>query len=445
LPDGTLLGPLENARATLRTQGPKVLATAVPAVALLQALPAAIGTGQHTYLLLLENPAEERPGGGFIGTVGQVTFANGNITSQIFRDGLFSDPLVKNIPAPRPLVVYTHNTQSFPLSESDWSPDFPTAVADAERIYAAATGVHPDGVIAIDPVALSGILTITGPITVPPYPQVITGANALKELNYISNNPGFPGKVFLPPFGQAMVGRLLHATVGEIPPIAGNLAISAQQKHIVLYFADPQLQSLVRRANFDGGVRTPFGDSLEVLDANLTGAKQDLFVTRRFQLQVTVGDDGQAHDQLTLTYHNPISANPADRFLQSIHSAGEYRDYIQVLIPETSQLDGISVTLNGRPARQEAPEAVTYEFQREDIAYWLIIPSGGTATVVIKYEGPFADISQSPTHYSLAWERQNGALTWPADVTVALPRRPPQSWSTDLSVDRSWALTAGPT
>jgi Protein of unknown function (DUF4012) len=443
LPNGRLLGPLDSARTTLRTQGSRVLATAGPAIALLQALPAAIGPGQHTYLLLLENPGEERPGGGFIGAVGQVTFTNGSITSQTFRDSAFSDPLVTNIPPPRPLRLYPHNTIPWHLDESNWSPDFPTTVADAERIYAAATGVHPDGVIGVDPVALAGILAITGPISVPPYPQVITASNALLEINYITNRarPGDPGKVFLPPFGQAMVGRLLHAPIGQIPATASSLATSARQKHIVLYFADSNLESLVRGANFDGGVRAPVGDSLEVLDANLSGTKGDLFVSRRFQLQVAVGGDGQAHDQLTLTYHDPVATSPADQALNP-NSGGDYRDYIQVLIPETGQLDGISLSLNGGPAHQVSPEAVTYEFQRQDIAFFLIVPHGGSATVVFSYEGPFADISQTPETYSLNWERQNGALTWPVAVSVVMPRSRARAWSTDLSVDRSWSVTA---
>jgi hypothetical protein len=444
LPDGSLLAPLDKARATLRTQGSKVLATAAPAIALLQALPAAIGTGQHTYLLLLENPGEERPGGGFIGAVGQVTFTHGSITSQTFRDGAFSDPLVTNIPPPRPLHLYPHNTIPWHLDETDWSPDFPTTVADAERIYTAATGVHPDGVIGVDPVALAGILAITGPVTVPPYPQVVTAANALLELNYIANKarPTDPGKVFLPPFGLAMVGRLLHAPIGQIPAMASSLATSARQKHIVLFFADPTLESLARGANFDGGVRAPLGDSLEVLDANLSGTKGDLFVTRRFQLQVAVSGDGQAHDQLSLTYHDPLVATAADQVLLNGNSGGDYRDYIQVLIPETGQLDRISLSLNGGPAHQVSPEAVTYEFQRQDIAFYVIVPHGGSATVVFSYEGPFADISQTPETYSLNWERQNGALAWPVDVSVVMPRSRARAWSTDLSVDRSWSVTA---
>ena len=441
LPSGRLLGPLDSARTTLRTQGAKVLATATPAIALLQALPAAIGAGHHTYLLLLENPGEMRPGGGYIGAVGQVTFSDGAVTGQVFRDSAFSDPLVRDLPAPRPFNTYLQHGAPWNLGDSDWSPDFPTAVTDVERFYLEATGVHVDGVIGVDPVALGGILSITGPITVPPYPQVITGANALTELNYITNmaRPGDPGKIFLPPFGQAVVGRLIHAAVGEAPGMANSLAASAEQKHIVLFFSDPQLEALVRGAGFDGGVRAPLGDSLEVLDANLSGTKGDLFVSRHLSLVARVGDDGISHDQLTLSYRNPLPTTSAGRALVP-GSGADYRDYLQVLVPETAQFDSLTLAINGGAAHQVGPEAVTYPFQREDIGYFFIIPRNGTATVTVNYEGPFADISQSPTAYTLNWERQNGALTWPADVSVTMPKSGVRKWSTDLSVDRSWSV-----
>jgi Protein of unknown function (DUF4012) len=442
LPSGHLLGPLDSARTTLRTQGARVLANATPAIALLQALPAAIGAGHHTYLLLLENPGEMRPGGGYIGAVGQVTFSNGAVTGQVFRDSTFTDQLVRNIPAPRPFDIYLQHGAPWNMADADWSPDFPTAVAAIERFYTAATGVHPNGVIAVDPIALGGILSITGPISVPPYPQVVTGANALVELNYIVNHarPGDPGKIFLPAFGQAVVSRLLDAGVGDAPAMANSLATSAKGTHVLLFFEDAQLERLVSGAGFDGGVRAPLGDSLEILDANLSGTKGDLFVSRHLSLAVKVGDDGVAHDQLTIGYRNPFPTAPADRVLAT-GSGGDYRDYLQVLVPETTQFDSLTVSLNGAAPHQLGPEAVTYDFQREDIAYFLIVPRNGSATVTLTYEGPFADISQSPTAYTLNWERQNGALTWPADVSVTMPKSTVRRWSTDLSVDRSWSLT----
>ena len=61
--------------------------------------------------------------------------------------------------------------------------------------------------IDVDPIALSYVLQVIGSVQVPPYPQVVSATNSLLELNYIINfaRPGDPGKVYLAPFGHAVV------------------------------------------------------------------------------------------------------------------------------------------------------------------------------------------------------------------------------------------------
>jgi hypothetical protein len=443
IPAGPLLGPLQSARLTLQRDGASLVNAALPAISILRALPAAIGPGQHSYLLLLANPGEERPGGGYIGAVGQLDFSNGALTANTFRDATFSDSLVTTIPAPTPLNVHLFHGHPWELADAGWSLDFPTAAADVARIYTAATGVHPDGVIEVDPVALAGVLDIIGPITVPPYPQIITGSDVLLELNYITNNarPGDPGKVYLPPFGHTVLDRLLQAPLGQMPALARTLAVSAQQKHITFFFHNPQLEALVSGANAAGQVASPLSDALEVADGNLSGTKGDLFVTRQLSFQASVGADGQVHDRLAITYQDPVQKNPANAHLM-ISSGGAYRDYLQVVVPETAQLDAITVSINGSAARQVAPEALSFDFQREAIGYWLIVPYGGSATLTLSYEGPFADISHSPERYTLVWTKQTDALTWPIDVSVTMPGAPPRHWTSDLSIDRSFSLVA---
>jgi hypothetical protein len=443
IPTGSLLGPLQSARETLQRDGASLVNAALPAISILRALPAAIGPGEHSYLLLLANPGEERPGGGYIGAVGQLDFSDGAITADTFRDSTFSDSLVTNMPAPTPLNVHLFHGHPWELADAGWSLDFPTAAADVARIYTAATGVHPDGVIEVDPLALAGVLAITGQITVPPYPQIVTGSNVLLELNYITNSarPGDPGKAYLPPFGHAVVDRLLHAPLGQMPALAQSLALSAQQRHITFFFHNAQLEQLVTGAGAGGQVHSPLSDALEVADGNLSGTKGDLFVTRQLSFAALVGADGQVHDHLAITYQNPVQKNSANAHLM-VNSGGAYRDYLQVVVPETAQLDDMTVSINGSSPMQLAPEALSFDFQREEIGYWLIVPSGGRATVTVSYEGPFADISQSPERYSLMWSKQTDALTSPIAVTVTMPGAIPRHWTSDLSIDRSFSLLA---
>ncbi|MGA8415348.1 MAG: DUF4012 domain-containing protein [Candidatus Dormiibacterota bacterium] len=443
IPAESLLGPLQSARQTLQRDGASLVTAALPAISILRALPAAIGPGHHSYLLLLANPGEERPGGGYIGAVGQLDFNDGALTANTFRDSTFSDPLVTHIPTPTPLNVHLFRGHPWELADAGWSLDFPTAAAAVERIYTAATGVHPDGVIEVDPVALAGVLDITGQITVPPYPQIITGSNVLLELNYITNKarPGDPGKVYLPPFGRAVLDRLLHAPLGQMPALAQSLAVSAQQKHITFFFANAQLEDLVTGAGAGGQVVSPLSDALEVADGNLSGTKGDLFVTRQLSFEASVGADGQVHDRLAITYQDPIQKNPANAHLM-INSGGAYRDYVQVVVPETAQVDALTVSIDGSAPKQVAPEAVSFDFQREEIGYWLIVPYGGNATITLNYEGPFADISKAPEQYTLVWTKQTDALTWPIAVSITMPGAPTRHWTSDLSIDRSFSLLA---
>ncbi len=147
------------------------------------------------------------------------------------------------------------------LSDANWSPDYPTAAAAVSRLYTEATGHHIDGVIAVDPVALSYVLAVTGPTQVPPYPQTITAANTLTEINYITNHarPSDPGKAFLPPFAKLLFDRLLKPGNSQLNALVMALGRGVQEKHVLLTFADPALESVVRAVGAGGALTDPLG------------------------------------------------------------------------------------------------------------------------------------------------------------------------------------------
>ncbi len=441
IPSGTLLGPLDHARATVLSEGHRVTSAAGPAITLLKALPAAVGPGSHTYLVLLENPGEERPAGGFIGEVGVVTVSDGAIQRLVFRDANAYTPLVTSIPAPGPLAEHLFGKVPWDLEDANWSPDFPTSAAEIEHFYQLATGQGVDGVIDIDPVAMSYVLQVLGPMTAPPYPQTITASNILIELNDLVNLPSGPGKPFFSAFGSKVVGDMLHTPLNKMPALATVLERGASEKHVVLFFNDPSLEKLVDGANFGGEVRAPLSDSLLVDDANLGGTKGDLFVSRSYSLSATVSSDGNVSDRLVLHYVDPMQTDANNRYLER-SSGGDYRDYVRVYVPETATLTGMTLSVDGATSRSIAPEAITYELSREAIGYWLVVPYGGSATLTLDYSGPFADISVSPERYALVWEKQVNALTWPVRVAVTMPSGRSYRWSAALVTDRTWSAQA---
>jgi hypothetical protein len=440
VPSGRVSGPLGSAQATAARDVPRLVDAVTPLRDVLDAITVAAGPGRHSYLVLLGNSAEERPGGGFIGSIGDITLTDGAITSTRFRMSDLANNLVTSIPAPTPLDNHMFHGHPWELSDANWSADFPTSAAEVQHFYELATGEHVDGVISVDPMALGEVLGVLGSVQVPPYTQVITAGNALREINSIINRarPGDPGNAYLAPLGQAVLTRVLHAPIQSYPRLASALALGIQGRHIVMSFSDPKVQSVVAAYHASGAL-TSVGpnDGLLVADANLSGSKADLLVTRRFDLAVGITSDGTAHDRLTLTYHDARPTNPGDAALVT-GSGGAYRDYVRVYLPEDATVDGLLLTANGQTAPVSA-EDITTENGRLVVAYYLVVPSGGDLGLEVDYHGPFAHRSGGKVGYQLTWTKQVQALSWPAHVLVVWPDGHRSESSMTLDRDHTWS------
>jgi hypothetical protein len=444
IPSGSLFGPIEKLRTDAHQAQQRLDSPVRAGLTILQTLPRIVGTGTHRYLILLANPGEERGGGGFIGAVGVVVFQDGQLVSSNFMPSSFSDSLVTNIPAPPPIKEITGT--NLVLADSDWSPDFPTSSALAAEFYTRATGLPVEGVINVDPIALSYVLQVVGSVQVPPYPQVVSATNTLLELNYIINiaRPGDPGKAYLAPFGHAVVDAALKTPRSQWVALATALERGAAEKHIVLFFDDSHLEQLVMNAGIGGVLpEKPSGDAVLVVDSNLSGTKGDLFVTRHYDLRATVDSHGHVQDRLTLTYHDPPETAPANAALL-VNTGGLYEDYVRVYLPPAANFDDLQVSQNGAPAQSESPEDFGVEDDRQWVAYDLILDVNATTTVTFLYDGPFALVAPNGTvSYQLAWERQINALTWPITVEVQLPSGHDYRFRSDLSIDREWRVGGG--
>jgi hypothetical protein len=437
IPSGGLVGQLEQVRSTILQKAATLSSTAHLALNFLAAAPAALGTTERRYLVLVNNPGEERPGGGFIGAVGEVDVGKGQVLSEKFVDSGIFNGKVPAESAPRPLDTYLFHGVPWELSDANWDADFPISAAAVSRFYVEATGHKIDGVISLDPVAVSYLLQVVGPVQVPPYRQVITASNTLLEINYITNyaRPGDPGKVFLPPFAKLLLDRLLKPANGELNALVSALGRGVQEKHIVLMFTDASLERVVEGINGAGRLLSSAHDGLLVADANLSGGKDDLFVDRHFALSATVSADGMVHDKLVLTYHNPVQSNPAN--LRLIASLGnDYEDYIQVFVPSSASLDDIKLTADGSTSSVSA-EDVTTEGSRAVFAYFLTVARGKTVSLEFDYSGPFAAPGGG---YQLSWEKELNALRWPIAVDVQTARRQSLHWASDLSTDRLFSI-----
>ncbi|WP_311210869.1 MULTISPECIES: DUF4012 domain-containing protein [unclassified Aeromicrobium] len=165
---GSLIGPVKGPVDELKEKVGTAQRAAAAAAKGLRLAPPMLGIeGKRTYLLMFQNNAESRSLGGIPGALALVTAENGELEfDQQFTIGDledFDDPVVK----------VTDNEQrtygttiAEDIRDTTLTPDFPRVAKIARAMVEESFDVKVEGVLSIDPVALSYVLDGTGPIEV---------------------------------------------------------------------------------------------------------------------------------------------------------------------------------------------------------------------------------------------------------------------------------------
>jgi hypothetical protein len=404
--------PLSDTQAQLVRDGRAAASSGSEALRDGQALQTALGPGDHRYLVLLGNPAEIRPGGGFIGLMGLVEARDGRIITTHFFDPNVEPANAPVLRAPRPLDQHLFLGRRWTLPDTNWSADFPTSAKEVSSFYQHESGTDIQGVVSLSTATAGELLRIVGQIQVPGYTQVVTPANIVRELSDIANHvrPGDPGKAYLTAFGGQLLQRVLHAGPAQLPKIGQALAQSADHRDLVMWFRDPGLQQRVADASATGALVPVAGtDQLQVTNANIGGGKNDLFVKKASALTVTVAKDGRAQHHLELSYTQPRPRTAEERGLQP-GGGGAYRDYIEVRVPAGAMLTQMTLT-TAAGKHPSGPEAIETDHGFQSFSYFLILSPGASATVSFDYSTvtPFSKV---------LWRRPIQALPQPVALSV---------------------------
>ncbi len=154
-------------------------------------MPSMLGQdGKRTYLLMFQNNAELRSTGGLTGALAVITADHGELAltgqSSPGQIGLMKPPLRGLTQEEKDL--FTNRIAIYP-QDTGINPHFPRAADLLSQMWRRSQGQRLDGVISVDPVALSYLLGATGPMRLPPTPgsdvlgvTSLTAANAVDTL-----------------------------------------------------------------------------------------------------------------------------------------------------------------------------------------------------------------------------------------------------------------------
>jgi hypothetical protein len=151
--------------------------------------PALGGEGTRHYLLMFQNNAEERASGGNPAAMAMLLVADGKIkldrhvSSENFPRPYRSAPYTPSGPGNGDWgTVYTDYAATY-VTNITMTPDFPSTAKMARAMWRGVVGGNLDGVISFDPVALSYLLRVTGPVRLADG-HTITTANVVSYLLY---------------------------------------------------------------------------------------------------------------------------------------------------------------------------------------------------------------------------------------------------------------------
>lgn len=166
LDTGGLVGPLQGPVGDVQKKLSTAAAASETAATAAQLLPGMLGgEGKRTYLLLFQNNAEIRAQGGMPGAVAIVEAEDGIV--EMVRQGAprtignFPEPFIKLTAEEK--ALFTTRAAIYP-QDTTFIPDFARSSDMISRMWERTQPESIDGVISVDPVALSYMLRGTGPV-----------------------------------------------------------------------------------------------------------------------------------------------------------------------------------------------------------------------------------------------------------------------------------------
>ncbi|MBI4054360.1 MAG: DUF4012 domain-containing protein [Candidatus Doudnabacteria bacterium] len=434
---------------------------------------ALVSPQERTYLLLFQNFRELRATGGFIGTYGVMRTQAGRINSLKIETVYNPDGQLKeNIAPPGPLQHFL--TKQWALRDSNWFFNFPDSARKAAEFLLLETGIGADGVIAFTPRIFERLLAITGPVALPSYGVALDEQNFVDVVQYQTseaydqklNQP----KQFLADFAPLLLRRMESLEVTSWISVIEKSLVSLQEKDLLFYSFDSDLQQKFSNFHWTGEVSAWDGNYLAVVASNVGAGKTDQNIKQHIVLSTELVG-GQYKNELTILRKHepgaekefPINVSYLRVFAPEGSQIGEVSGFDPLLYypaevagamvdPDLAAIDKTGVLYPSMNAQ------ATREHGKTVFAGWVVLAPGQEREIKIFYTSPAAEASMTdPGVYKLLIQKQPGSPATELDTAFILPagtaalRHSDEIqadegrlvFSSDLKSDQSWAAVFG--
>lgn len=326
--------PLRSAQAELAGLGAGLDSAADAA----KLAPSMLGSdGPRRYLLLVQNNAESRATGGIPGALAVLSLHEGKMSLESQKSagdlGTFAPPVATDA---EQHAIYSGRVGKF-MQDVNLTPDFATTAKTAYTMWEKATGERLDGVLSIDPVALSFILEATGPVQISDpavqrigesLPEELTSMNVVSTLlsdAYAAIEDPDLQDIY---FAGAAKEIFSAVSAGKSDPknLTDAMIKSVNERRILLWSAIPEEQATLAKHQISGLIS---GSSVSPAEFGVyfndgTGAKMDYWMKRSTHVMKDCTRDGYREVTISVTSTNGAPADAATSLPEYVTGAGAF-------------------------------------------------------------------------------------------------------------------------
>ena len=296
---------------------------------LMAALPSIVGAQgapPKNYMVLQQDCYELRASGGLISTYGILRCSHDSLKlSEYERASTLSVGLADGNGTP-PLPSLGGNP-TLRFWDAGWWPDFPETTRVLSKIWSNNGKAPVDGFIAVDPIAIGYVLERIGPLELPEFGETVTAQNLTKLiLRYFGAGANV---AFLKSLASHFFQKVAGSSPGQWVSLGRAFARALAEKHMLLYFNDPNVQQSFSELDWSGEVKQSDGDYLMAVDSNVGGNtdyyKLNMWVKPKMSVEVTKQKDSTLLHHVTYTFDNRLGSQEYPL---------PYKSYLRLYVPE---------------------------------------------------------------------------------------------------------------
>ena len=357
-------------------------------------------------LVLLTNNAEQRFGGGFIGSVFYIR-SNKGINPSPIRSTYYYDHRIDGKPTivPVPLELQERMLARYvPLRDSANFTNYPDTAKTAKKIFEQEENIKIDNVVSFTPLVMKQLLNVTGPIRLDEYNMTVTADNFSEKVQIEVEGgqdkaDNQDPKTIIGTLAAKMIENLMSKKITQLAGLSNVIVQMSEQKQFAVYSEDQTIQKLLKSLGVTNELDSFTGNYLMVANSNVGADKSSQFIDQVVTEHLLMGDSGSAEAEVTIDRHHTLS-QPSFKYYEprlkiNMFLVGDTNiNYTKVFVPKGSTLLSSQTTLPVRVLEEAGKTVFVFENSTK---------VGETSRAVLHYRLPFSYAHTNPlaivTHY----------------------------------------------